>query len=345
VLRVVRGDITKLPVEAVVNAANSQLVVGGGVDHAIHRAAGPELKEHLASMTSNLPVGQTLLTPGFGLPAKSIIHTVAPMWRDGTSDELIALASCYRNVIETARENQISSLAIPSLGTGAFGIPALLAARTAINTLLSLELDRLGLDVILCTFSEEDYLIYGQALSQSDSTQLEGNREVSIEDCPICFWPAHILEPGRKPDASWPEAIFLSSVLEPNQRSLKCSNCGWMATENSSPRFKEATFKFLCHTATRGPLFAFDYRAGLPVPMSVKGPTGTEVSFSDEWLFGFLNPANYEKPGDIWIAEESLLTGLGLERILANGLPVTSEVLKFLGFRQLSRKPRFRAWV
>ncbi len=129
-LRVVTGDITRLAVDAIVNAANESLLGGGGVDGAIHRAAGPELVACCRTL-GGCPTGEARITPGFRLPAKHVIHTVGPVWHGGSRAEPDRLAACYRNCFRLAREHGLRSLAIPAISCGVFGYPREAAARIA----------------------------------------------------------------------------------------------------------------------------------------------------------------------------------------------------------------------
>ncbi len=133
-VELVRGDITSQRVDAIVNAANSSLLGGGGVDGAIHRAAGPELLAACRKI-GGCPPGEARLTPGFRLPARHVIHTVGPIWRGGGSGEDAILASCYRNSITLAGNAGVRSIAFPSISTGAYGFPLDRAARIAIEAL------------------------------------------------------------------------------------------------------------------------------------------------------------------------------------------------------------------
>ena len=165
ILRAIQADITRLQVDAIVNAANSSLLGGGGVDGAIHRAAGPELL-HECTLLGGCKTGEAKLTKGHRLPAKFIVHTVGPVWRDGKHGEPELLASCYRNSLRVAADHGAHSIAFPCISTGVYGYPVELAAHIAIATVSS-SLPQFGSirEVIFCCFSAEDFAVYQQLVN------------------------------------------------------------------------------------------------------------------------------------------------------------------------------------
>ncbi len=153
-LRALQADITTLAVDAIVNAANASLLGGGGVDGAIHRAAGPQLLRACRTL-GGCPAGQARITPGFRLPARHVIHAVGPVWRGGGDGEPELLAGCYRNSLALAEEAGCRTVAFPSISTGVYGYPADLAAPLAVDTVAAFPARRVR-EVVFCCFSTND---------------------------------------------------------------------------------------------------------------------------------------------------------------------------------------------
>lgn len=163
---VILGDITKVEVDAIVNAANKTLLGGGGVDGAIHRAAGPELLEECRQLKS-CETGQAKITKGYRLPAKHVIHTVGPIWQGGDANEDELLASCYRSSLMLAVENNVKTIAFPSISTGAYGFPVKRAADIAIREIARFLEENNSIEkVLMVCFDEKTMKAYSEALSK-----------------------------------------------------------------------------------------------------------------------------------------------------------------------------------
>ncbi len=164
-LEVFEGDITTLKVDAIVNAANEALAGGGGVDGAIHSAAGPELLQACRSI-GGCPTGEAVMTPGFKLPSANVIHTVGPIWRGGQSGEPELLASCYRASIHVAETHRLRSIAFPSISTGVYGYPLEEAAAVAVRTVRNAINKESTLEkVIFCCYDHRAFNVYRETLN------------------------------------------------------------------------------------------------------------------------------------------------------------------------------------
>lgn len=160
-IHVMVHDITRLDVDAIVNAANNTLLGGGGVDGAIHRAAGPELLQS-CRLLGGCATGEAKITPGYDLPARWVIHTVGPVWHGGEHGEALLLAAAYQNSLQLARKRGLESIAVPAISTGVYGFPKEAAAEIALRVIRSFEGD--FTEIIICCFSEADAEIYREIL-------------------------------------------------------------------------------------------------------------------------------------------------------------------------------------
>ncbi len=168
-LKAITADITTLRVDAIVNAANPSLLGGGGVDGAIHRAAGPALLEACSQLSESAPgvrcpTGEARITPGFELPARHVIHTVGPVWHGGTQGEPLLLERCHRNALQLLREHGLRTIAFPAISCGVYGYPVAQAAVVAVATLRDELTDAEQIGIILCCFSDDVRAIFQHAL-------------------------------------------------------------------------------------------------------------------------------------------------------------------------------------
>jgi O-acetyl-ADP-ribose deacetylase (regulator of RNase III) len=172
-IELVLGDITRQKTDAIVNAANSSLLGGGGVDGAIHRAAGSGLLEECREL-GGCPTGQAKITKGYRLPAKFVIHTVGPVWRGGSRGEDELLQSCYTNSLTIAEKNGVRSVAFPSISTGAYGFPIERAARIAVSTVRRHIQNMKTVErVVFVCFSQSDYEIYREVLREKGNAAMQ----------------------------------------------------------------------------------------------------------------------------------------------------------------------------
>ncbi|MEN7550259.1 O-acetyl-ADP-ribose deacetylase [Rapidithrix thailandica] len=163
-----KGDITQLKVDAIVNAANTSLLGGGGVDGAIHQAAGPELLQECKTL-NGCPTGMAKITKGYQLPASYVIHTVGPVWKGGNHKEAELLANAYAHSLKLAEKHQLKSVVFPNISTGVYAFPKEEAARIALQTVKAFANEQSSLEqVIFVCFDEENYKIYDQLIRELD---------------------------------------------------------------------------------------------------------------------------------------------------------------------------------
>ena len=169
-IQVFTADITQLQVDAIVNAANPDLLGGGGVDGAIHRAAGPALLQACRALPETAPgircpTGEARITPGFALPARHVIHAVGPVWHGGGHGEAMLLEHCYRNALRLLRDHRLHTIAFPAISCGVYGYPAARAAAIAVATLRDELASEPSIDITLCCFSDAMQAVFQHALN------------------------------------------------------------------------------------------------------------------------------------------------------------------------------------
>jgi O-acetyl-ADP-ribose deacetylase (regulator of RNase III) len=335
-VRVVLGDITELEVDAIVNAANSQLMVGGGVDYAIHQAAGPGLKNEIDSQAKYLNPGEVLLTSGYRLPAKYVIHTVAPRWSGGDDAEFDVLFTCYAECIGLALKKGLSSIAFPALGTGAFGVPVEVSAEAAVRAIAEFDLSD-EFEVILCCYSQDDYETYTSTIQR---ILYEAKQERKLPDCAICFWPLMPIVYGMLAPSDKDDFIAGGCSIMPGAPQIGCKNCGWEGENSNSEDSREImTFAVLDQEKKR---FAggVGYKVGRPdspwtiVPGSPEYGVRTLHEMREEW--------SKIEGKSLWLAKEGDLMGDTVGNLVSRRYAdVTPEVMEFAGFSRVRDFPRF----
>lgn len=284
----------------------------------------------------NLDPGEVLLTSGYRLPAKFVIHTVAPIWNGGNDAEAEVLISCYANSVELALNKGLKSIAFPALGTGAFGVPVEVSAEAAARAIAEFDLDD-DFQVILCCFTEEDYEIYTSTI-QRLIDEAEQNRK--LPNCGFCFWPLMPIVYGMLAPSDRDGFIAGGCSIMPGAPQIGCKNCGWEG-ENAEEqgRAKEVVFAVVDSEDNRFVGGAV-YEPNQIGPYSALIPGG---AYSPTWgLHDLQEMWAKAKSPTRWLAtQDQLIQGARLRLVSRPDLDVTEEVMEFVGFQRLRDYPKF----
>ena len=343
-IRLVINDITNMRVDAIVNAANSELIPRGGVDGAIHQVAGVGLFTEVRSKHSFLPPGEAIITGGYHLPASHVIHTVAPRWIEGLENQVEILADCYRNSLRLADERGLKSIAFPSLGTGAFGIPREVAMPTALQAIsLYLQNSHSDIEVVICCYSSEDYELYRE-VAQELGAVVGKNGEIVVEallpPCPICF---HQLKriiygfPSRDTLENQENIYIGGCIVSEHDPDLGCKNCDWRGFI-ADVNLAEGHYISIVVDADRNRFVAgVIYEAGKPnSAMGLEHRSPVYLAMPENWLAEQINKC--QNP-TFWLGKRHELLDGAFEKILLSYATLTKEVLEFAGFRQVRHVP------
>ncbi len=346
-IRLMLGDITTLEVDAIVNAANSELAPGGGVDGAIHRAAGVGLFSELNARHSVLPPGEAIITDGYRLPAKHVIHTVAPMWIEGLDNQVEILSDCYRNALRVAKSSGLKSIAFPSLGTGAFGIPKEIAMPTALNAIsLELQNSHSDIEVTICCFTQEDLEWYESVANELGALKEDGGLvEVSqlLPKCPICFHPLKRIiygMPSRETLEDQDNIYIGGCIIMGDDPDLGCKNCDWQGFIGDVDLVEGEWLALVVDLERKRFVAGAIYDAGKPQsPLSLRpGVAEFQRGFTTEWLEEQI--ASCKEPS-FWIGNRFEIMPESFEKILMRYPRLTEEVMEFARFENLANMPIF----
>lgn len=338
-IRLVLADITTLDVDAIVNAANSELEPGGGVDGAIHRAAGSGLYSELKAQHDHLTPGEAIVTSGYRLPAKHVIHTVAPRWIEGLNNQVETLSDCYRNSLYSADELELKSIAFPALGTGAFGIPREVAMPTALQAIsLYLQNSHSDIKVLICCYSEEDLELYKDAADELDAVVSEEGEIVVnalLPKCPICFHQLKRIIYGMpsRDTLEHQENIYIGGcIVFGDDPDLGCKNCDWRGFIGDVNLVEGEYVAIVVDAESRRFVGGAIYDAGNPhsalalVHLSPEFQGGLIPQWLNEQIEKAQSPT-------FWLAKREDLMSGALEKILMWYPTLTEDVLEFVGFR------------
>jgi O-acetyl-ADP-ribose deacetylase (regulator of RNase III) len=347
-IRLVLADITTLEVDAIVNAANSELVPGGGVDGAIHRAAGVGLFSELKARHSVLSPGEAIITDGYRLPAKHVIHTVAPRWIEGLDNQIEILSDCYRNSLRVAKRNGLKSIAFPSLGTGAFGIPKEIAMPTALNAIsLELQNSHSDVEVTICCYTQEDLEWYESVANELGAFKEDGGLvEVSqlLPKCPICFHPLKRIiygMPSRETLEDQDNIYIGGCIVMGDDPDLGCKNCDWRGFIGDIDLIEGEWVALVVDLGRKRFVAGALYDAGQSrsALMLTPGIPEFQRGLTNEWLLERI--ANCEEPS-FWLGKRSELMEGSFHEILMRWPRLTEEVMEFVGLHHVDHTPDFR---
>lgn len=346
-IRLVLQDITKLQVDAIVNAANSELEPGGGVDGAIHRAAGAGLYSELKAQHDYLTPGEAIVTSGYRLPAKHVIHTVAPRWIEGLNNQVETLADCYRNSLVLADELELKSIAFPSLGTGAFGIPKEVAMPTALQAIsLYLQNSHSDIEVLICCYSEEDFEHYKDVADDLGAVVGEDGQIVVnalLPKCPICFHQLKRIIYGMPSMDTFEnqDNIYIGGcIVYGDDPDLGCKNCDWRGFIGDIDLVEGEWLALVVDLGRRRFVAGAIYDAGQPQSalMLTPGIPEFQRGFTKEWLEE--NISSCQRPS-FWLGKRRDLMDGAFHEILMRYPKCTEEVMEFAGMSPIQWLPRF----
>ena len=345
-IRLVLQDITKLQVGAIVNAANSELEPGGGVDGAIHRAAGAGLYSELKAQHDYLTPGEAIATSGYRLPAKHVIHTVAPRWIEGLNNQVETLADCYRNSLVLADELKLRSIAFPSLGTGAFGIPKEVAMPTALQAIsLYLQNSHSDIEVLICCYTEEDLEHYKEVADELGALVGEDGEIVVnalLPKCPICF---HQLKriiygmPSRDTLENQDNIYIGGCIVYGDDPDLGCKNCDWRGFIGDVNFVEGEYVAIVVDAESQRFVGGAIYDAGKPSSSLALVPQSPEFRRIDvpEWLYEQIEKC---VSPTFWLAKREDVMSGALEKILMRYPTLSEDVLEFVGMQQQDNPPQ-----
>jgi O-acetyl-ADP-ribose deacetylase (regulator of RNase III) len=346
-IRLVLADITTLEVDAIVNAANSELEPGGGVDGAIHRAAGSGLYSELKAQHEYLTPGEAIVTSGYRLPANHVIHTVAPRWIEGLNNQVETLSDCYRNSLSLADELELKSIAFPALGTGAFGIPKEVAMPTALQAIsLYLQNSHSDIEVLICCYSEEDIELYKDVADDLDAVVSEYGEIVVnalLPKCPICFDQLKRIIYGMPSRDTFEdqENIYIGGcIVYGDDPDLGCKNCDWRGFIGDVNLVEGEYVAIVVDAGSDRFVAGAIYDAGKPdsaLALVHRSPE-FQRTFTPEWL-----AEQIEKCGSptFWLAKREDVMSGALEKILMRYPTLGEDVLEFVGFSSVDKHPTF----